>query len=149
MTAILVGLDLRIGPTTALQGLYVTPQGKVEAETSLLLALAQRSAEWEGYTTTWTGTAPDNTLACTVTLTRRGKPPVAVEMHMTRARAWGWLGSRKDRLGNECNVWLKDTALMLELRALAWAIRRQFADEATGIYAQGEITGQEKERERE
>lgn len=143
--AIMVGLELGMGPATAIQQLYVTPQGKVEAEIGLLLALAQRCPEWRGYTTEWSGSVEKGDLACKSTVKRAGCPDVSMDMDLARARAWGWLALKKDRSGVDQNIWNKDPRLMLENRALAWAIRKQFSDAVTGLYARGEISEQNKE----
>jgi len=142
MCAIMVGHELGIGPANSVQQLYVTPQGKVEAEVGMLLALAQRSPAWRGYSLAWEGKLEDRTLKCTATIRREGCPDVVSDMDLQRAAAWSWLTPKKSADGRDQNIWNKDPRLMLENRAISWGIKKQFSDCVTGIFGKGEISGE-------
>jgi len=132
LTILLVrGMELGIGPTESVQGLYWTPEGKIEMQAELCRALVGRSGR---------GLLVPKTLSneeCVLQAIRYGdgdRPDYLGEHRYTLADA--------QRAGLIDESWRKYPRAMLLARCSTEAVRAVFPDVILGAYAPGEVRGE-------
>lgn len=122
--AIALGLELGLGPITALQHIAVI-NGRPSVWGDLALALVMASGSLEKIEERF----DDKGAACTVK--RRNCEPVTREFTVEDAKRAGLLGKP--------GPWQQYPRRMLQMRARSWALRDVFPDVLRGVYIREEV----------